>query len=75
LHSKSQGLDKKEQKELTHKRCPCSIYNYYFDLFIFYIISRKIDRRMLVKALSIKTPSSKIQVNAKPGFSGSNNQY
>jgi hypothetical protein len=41
LHSKPQGLDKKEQKELTHKRCPCSIYHYYFDLFIFHIISRK----------------------------------
>lgn len=35
LHSKSQGLDKKEQKTLTHKPCPCSIYNYYFYLFIF----------------------------------------
>jgi len=68
LHSKSQGLDKKEQKALTHNYSRTLSTTTTLSSLFFQLVNRKTGTQSLGNVAAQKMSSSKIKSNDKPDF-------
>jgi hypothetical protein len=66
LHSKSQGLDKKEQKALTHKNSRTLSTTTTLSSLFFQLVNRKKGTQSPGNIVAQKMSSSKINNNHKP---------
>jgi len=68
LHSKRQGLDKKEQKALTHNYSRTLSTTTTLSSLFFQLVNRKTRAQSLGNIVAQKMSSSKINSNDKPDF-------